>query len=449
LFLFLFSSVFLQAQISGVITDEKGEALPFASVYIQNSTQGTTSNVEGYYNLNLEKGIHTLIYQYVGYEQLTKVVEIGNETLKMNISLKEQSVALGEVVVTTGGEDPAYAIIREAQKKRKFYLKQTKEYKCQTYIKGHQSVSDVPEKFMGIDIGDLGGVLDSTGQGIIYLSESISDFYYQAPDKYKEVMISSKVSGNDNGFSFNRASALDFNFYKNTYNWIGKPIVSPIAFNAMNFYTYRLEGAYVDESGNTVNKIKVKRKRDTDPSVAGHIYIIEDTWNIHSVDMWTDGKAFAIPALDTIRVQQVYVPVKDDIWQVFSRNISFNFKIFGIGIDGFFTGMYRNYDIEPNLPEGFFDTEILKVEEGANEKDSLYWEKIRPIPLTLEETDDYIKKDSLEVMWESEEFLDSLDGRANKFGFMNLFTSYTYRKTYKQWNWRINSPFTAIQYNTV
>ncbi len=450
LLFFCFQSSGLQAQLSGKITDDKGEPLSFATVYVKDSSQGTTSNIEGRYELDLTPGRYTIIFQYVGYEQKTEVVELDDVGLKMDVVLKEQSVGLKEVVVTADGEDPAYAIIRKAIAKRDYYLKQVKEYTCDVYIKGNQKVADVPEKFMGVEIGDLGGILDSTGQGIVYLSESVSKLHHRAPNLYKEEMISSKVSGNDNGFSFNQANVMDFNFYKNTYGELGRKIVSPIANNAFAYYRYKLEGAFLDEGGRLINKIKVIRKRDTDPSLSGYIYIIEDFWNIHSVDMWTNGEAFGQPILDTMSLKQVYVPVKEpNVWRVLSSAVYFKLKIFGIKIGGDFTGVYSNYDIEPNLPKGFFDNEVLKVKEDANERDSSYWEEVRPIPLTIEEVKDYVKKDSLQKVWVSKDYLDSLDKKNNRFKVMNALTGYTYSRSYKKWNLSIGSPLTALSFNTV
>ncbi len=65
---------------------------------------------------------------------------------------------------------------------------------------------NVPEKIMGRDIFIDG--LDSSRSGIVYLSESVSEVFIQKPDQKKEIMISSKVSGRSQGFSWN--SALEF-----------------------------------------------------------------------------------------------------------------------------------------------------------------------------------------------------------------------------------------------
>lgn len=451
-FLFiLFCSINTFAQLVGNVSDAKGEPLSFATVYVKNTTLGTTTNIDGDYEFDLSSGTYDVIFQYVGFEQKIEKVTIADTPVRLDVQLNEESVGLTEVVVTTEGEDPAYAIIRKAMEKRKFYLNQIDEYSCKAYTKGNQRVADVPKKFMGVDIGDMGGILDTTGNGIVYLSESVSNLYFKAPSQYKEEMISSKVSGDDNGFSFNQARALGFNFYQNTYDELGRGIVSPIANNAFNYYKYRLEGAFVDESGRLVNKIRVFRKRDTDPSLAGYIYINEDLWNIHSVDMWTDGKALDISIVDSIHIKQVNIPVKEpDVWKVFSTSLDFKLKIFGIKLDGTFTGIYSDYNLQPNLDPKFFNTsELLSVEEDANEKDSIYWEAIRPIPLTQEEVYDYKKKDSLQIVWKSKEFLDSVDRVSNKFKFMKLFTGYTYSKSYKQWSLSVASPITSISFNTV
>ena len=70
-------------RISGIITDDKGNILPFASVLIKGTTKGTTANNEGKYFLNAGSGKQTLICQYVGYErqERTIAVETGNTTV--------------------------------------------------------------------------------------------------------------------------------------------------------------------------------------------------------------------------------------------------------------------------------------------------------------------------------------------------------------------------------
>jgi hypothetical protein len=47
------------ARIGGKVTDEKGQALVYASILVKGTTQGTTANKEGDYFLQLDPGTYT------------------------------------------------------------------------------------------------------------------------------------------------------------------------------------------------------------------------------------------------------------------------------------------------------------------------------------------------------------------------------------------------------
>jgi hypothetical protein len=91
--------------LSGHITDSAtGEDLPGATVVIENEINlGTATNSYGFYSITLSPGEYTVRYQYVGF--VSQVVKINlTENKKLDIELKEQSIELGNIVVT--GERP-------------------------------------------------------------------------------------------------------------------------------------------------------------------------------------------------------------------------------------------------------------------------------------------------------------------------------------------------------
>ena len=65
---------FFANHINGVIKDNLGEPLPFASVYIKNSTYGVSSNAFGEYFLELKSGEYTVVYSFIGYESVEKKI---------------------------------------------------------------------------------------------------------------------------------------------------------------------------------------------------------------------------------------------------------------------------------------------------------------------------------------------------------------------------------------
>ncbi len=443
------NAFFAASQVRGTVTDNKGEPLPFVSIYVQGTTNGTTSNLNGEYSLALERGTYQLVFQYIGYKQRIETVNVEVGPVKLNVALAEEAIELASVEIKANAEDPAYPIIRKAIEKRDYHRKQVESFTCEVYIKGNVKVLEAPKQLLGKDIGDLDGSLDTAGQGIIYLSESVSKLYFKQPDKYKEIMESSKVSGNNQGFSYNSAQDFNIDLYKN-YSEFGRNVISPIADNAMNHYKYRLEGAFVDEGGRLVNKIAVLPKNFADPVYRGFIYIVSDSWNIQSADLFTTGLSAQIPLFDTLSVRQNFIPVaQPDVWRMFSQAFSIRGGFFGFKFGGSFTAIYRNYDLEANLPDKFFTNEIMKVEAGANEKDTTFWNLIRPVPLTVEESVDYVKKDSIRVLRETKPYMDSLDRKENKPEWGDLLFGYTWRNSWKRNSITLETPINSFQYNLV
>lgn len=449
LFVFLILSSLTNAQIKGKVTNNNGEPLPFVNIYIENSYIGTTSNNEGNYELNISKtDNYTVVFQFLGFKTIKENINAESFPFTLNVSLEEEIVSLNEVVVNAK-ENPANPIIRKAIENRKKNLSKYDAFKADFYSRGLIKIENAPEKILGQDVGDLGGGLDSTRSGIIYLSETISKIIFKKPDNLKETIIASKVSGDDNGFSFNSASDADFNFYNNTIE-IETQLISPISDYAFNYYRYDLEGDYYDDNNNIINKIKVIPKRENDRVFSGYVYIVEDNWSFYAVDLVVTGKQAQIPAADSIKINQSFSYSKSDkLWAKISQSIDFNYSIFGFKGDGRFTAVYSDYDFSPKFTKKSFDNELLSFEEKANKKDSTYWNVIRPVPLSSEEIQDYVKKDSIQIVRKSKKYLDSIDAKNNKFKFGNLFSGYTYKNSYKDWSLGVSAPWFTMAFNTV
>ena len=448
-FLFCFVSFVSFSQIKGIVTNTNNKPLPSVNIFIENTFTGTTTNDEGSYELNITKlGDYVIVYQYLGYKTVKKPVSVDKLPFTLDIQLSEEEISLNEVVINAD-ENPADKIIRKAIDSRKANLEKINAYKADFYSRGLIRIKNAPEKIMGQELGDLGGGLDSTRSGIIYLSETISKIEFLRPDKLKEKISASKVAGNDSGFSFNTAVDVDYNFYENTIE-LGNQIISPIANNAFGYYRYKLEGIFYDDKGNLINKIKVTPKRDNDPIFSGYVYIVENQWTFYALELDITGLQARIPAADIISLQQDFsYSEKEQIWAKISQTIDFKYGIFGIKGDGRFTYVYSNYVFNPEMTKKDFGREILSFENEANKKDSTFWQGIRPVPLTTEETTDYVKKDSIQIVKDSKTYKDSVDVVNNKFKLGNLISGYNYSNTYKEWNAGINSPVSAISFNTV
>lgn len=107
LFLGLLFQSFAQQSytISGYISDgTNGEDLIGATVFVEEIRGGTVSNVYGYYALTLPEGTYQVKWQYVGFEDQVKTIEL-NQDMKRDIEMSPANQELEAVVVTAEAED--------------------------------------------------------------------------------------------------------------------------------------------------------------------------------------------------------------------------------------------------------------------------------------------------------------------------------------------------------
>src|SRR6185437_15503769 len=114
-------SVVYANRVTGSVRDDKGNVLPYASVLVKGTTRGVTAGSDGRYSIALSSGDYTLVCQYVGYGRQEKKISVRDSALVVDFRLSPQQLSMAAVVVRPGGEDPAYAIIRHAIKRRRDY----------------------------------------------------------------------------------------------------------------------------------------------------------------------------------------------------------------------------------------------------------------------------------------------------------------------------------------
>src|SRR5665647_2086355 len=94
---------FSQTVIIGKVTQEQGESLPGANVYLQGTYDGTSVNENGQFILKTKKtGLFDLRVEFMGYEPSVQKIDLRRDTIRLNIQLKEAFNQLTAVTITAG-----------------------------------------------------------------------------------------------------------------------------------------------------------------------------------------------------------------------------------------------------------------------------------------------------------------------------------------------------------
>jgi hypothetical protein len=396
-------------RVTGIVRDDKGSPLGYASLTVKGTTRGVTAGGDGRYSIELSPGEYTLVCQYVGYAREEKKIRVGSADLTVDFRLSQQQLSMAAVVVRPGGEDPAYAIIRHAIKKRKEYEDPLDSFTCEAYIKTLARTRSLPKRIFGqkIEADDKKEMgVDSSGKGIIYLSESLTKISYKRPDKLKLEVLSGRESGS-NGFGFTIPTFI--NFYNNNVKAMADQLnprgfVSPIAEGALNYYRYKFLGSFFVD-GQEINEIQVIPRRKYEPLFSGKIDIMEGSWRIYSLDLRLVREQ-QLQILDTLEIKQIHSPVVlsgdgkngrpgGEVWLVKNQVIDFSIKFLGIDLVGNFLNVYNNYDVTPVFRRRFFNNVLMRYDTAGNKKTKTYWDSIRPVPLEPEEIINYKTRDSI------------------------------------------------------
>ena len=438
----------MASKVNGFVYDASGKNLSYTTVSVKSKSINVISNERGFFSFEISPGRYRATFMHVGYKIKEIDILVTEKDLDLIVQMDLNTLTLQEVIVKSNGEDPAYEIIRNAIKSRKANANAISSFSCQSYLKGVVRTNAYPENFMGRKVDFEDG--DTSKQKIIFLSETIADIHFRQPDETRVNVISTKVSGQSNGFGL--ATPFLITFYENIISlprvFNPRGFISPIADNALSYYEYKYLGAF-SENGFLVNRIQVIPKRKWEPLFNGYIQILENSWKIQGVDLFLD-KESQLELVSKLNISQQFEYSGFDIWTLKTQNIELTANIFGFSGTGVFTTLYSQYNVNREHPKYIFGKTLIKFDSLSNKRNENYWIENRPLPLLSEEIADYRKKDSLEQKKLDPRYLDSLDRIQNKITATSLLLNgLNFTKRSKSANISLEPLLKEISFNTV
>ena len=454
-------------QVKGFITDEYGNPLPAVNVYAKNSTTGSTSGVDGQYRVEIKPGIYTFVFRILGYETIEQEVQIsGNRPVELNISLKEGSLLLNEAVIYADRRDIAKSVMKNARDVRKFFLESLKSYSCVSYRK-----TSLQREFWPIEKKNTEEKNDTLSNDSIPIqvlpeirNSSLKETYstilsdtrqtkeiITAENEYKAKTPFSTISvsiGTDSkslqidylGKEWRDPYIIAYDAVSSRFDFLSpfifvsglceQPLLSPLAPTAPLSYVFDFEGIYYENS-KKIYKILVTPIFPGDALFSGHVMIEDSTWALKGVDLEINPRALLY--FKQFRIKQSYVNLNDSVIVPSKTEIIYTIKDGQSFVYANITAFYKDYQYNIPFPPRTFGSEVMKYELDAFEKDSAWWDSIRPTKLTVKEQTFSDKIDSLQKRYSSQVYVDSLDSTFNDINIWSfLIRGVGFRNRIKQ-----------------
>ncbi len=415
-------------KVRGTVFDkDSNEPASFASIALNDKKNGTISDINGEFYIEKKTNADSIYVSSVGYKT-SRLPVIQNGYNEINIYLEPDNIEIEEVTVTPG-ENPAHAILRNIRKnKEKNRMDNLTSYSCEVYNKMELDVNNVDEKFRNrkalnqfqfvfnnIDTSAL------TGKSYLpmFITETISDYYYQAPNTKREVIKASKIAGiEDPALSqFTGIAFQKLNIYENFLQIIAEGFVSPIADFGLFYYKYYLIDSVI-ENNRVIYYITYEPKRKSEKTFSGFIMVDKESYAITSVKLKLN-EGVNINYISDFSIQIDYSQINDSTWFISKENyeIEFNIRDKGKGFVGKKTTSYSDVQLTESFPK-----EIQKmytktrVQVDAADKPDEYWDIARPSKLSPKEQSIYSTIDSMK----------KVPVFNTAINWVNMFVSYHY-----------------------
>ncbi len=473
LFFLLIFPVTLYAQVlKGRVTDAQNEILPFTSIWIENTNQGTLANEDGQFELRLKTGKSKLVFRHVGYALQVHLIELAADENKKDfvVVMQEQAVSLEEVNIRALKEDPAIGIMRRMISMAPFHLKELNSYQAKAYVKGGGKITSIT-KLADLAFGKQMEKDAGIKVGRTYVLEGVNQVEYKRPNQVKERVISnrSNLPLALKGVDSPNLRATQTNFYLPK---VWGSLISPLSPQAFQFYTFSYLGSFA-QGGKTISKIQVRPKSFSVDLFNGEMLVVEDTWSVYSLRLnFKNSSGTFTLTQQNAEFQGVWMPI--------SYEMRANMQVLGLDFLVNYVTQIKSYQIQVNpafvvkpqiieerldkslakeinrtkfkdvkqafsgeitrkklksvlkkvakeeknvdtlSKEGISSVYEMEVDSLASKKTDQYWNETRDVPLTEAEVKGFKEADSLYVFERAKFTKDSLNALP-KFKFSHLF----------------------------
>ena len=448
------------AQIVGLVTDTAWAPIPNVKLFDKSGMTLSQTRLDGFFGLNLRNGTYKVIFSHPDFhpQEIPLIVQ-GNYKDTLKVVLTPKTERIETLIITKEWKDPGPGYMRQAILMRdswskripatssliytrafeesKTQIKQKKE-KNQSHLdsliaklptattENQQGDSVLPNP--SVDSMSLKHIASSKDYDRISDTQRINAFMEilllrdQAyPNKLREIRQGVRKIGSKSFLFYLTASDGDFNPYQNLFQvpaLCPLPVMSPLSNSALLAYKFQYKGSYEHPRWGRVLRIHMQGRQTANATVNGELELVENGfWVLKST---LDFPKHLMTEYDHMQVVQYYNKTEDN-WLVYdSMRFYYSAKFGKTTLSATTEVDVKSRTINPVWKKNHFGLEISKTTDSAYKRDSAFWEQQRSSPLSYGQARAIALNDSLQRVYTSDKYLDSVEKSINTVNFKSL-----------------------------
>lgn len=369
-------------RIIGRVTDAQNlQPLAFVNIVVNDGCAGGISDINGKYAITSPEPITAIKFSYLGYKAYEAIFQ--TRTDKFNIALTPIQFELAEVTVNVG-ENPAHRIIDSVMAHRATNNpNHLGSYTYSIYDKmiftPDSTLWNIAAADTAADLSDVMAFSNLFKSNDMMVMETFSDVLFMAPDKKKQNVTGTKISGmKDPTFIYLVNSMQSINFYEETVGIVGTDYLNPLSEGNKKKYFFNIESAMPIGNGDSLYVVSFHPYKGLDfDGLKGMLTINTDGWAVQSVKAspnTSEGGFF------TASIQQLYEKT-DGQWFPKQFNTNLTFPSIGVRFpNGAFVPMaaigksyVSDIRINPSIDKKQFSELAIEVDPHASYRDDDFW----------------------------------------------------------------------------
>lgn len=383
--------------VSGKVLDaETKQHLAFVNIITNINKVGTTTDIDGKFDISANEKVEFLRLSYVGYESQTCYLH--DEQRNVEISLKPASLELDEVVIVAG-ENPAHRIVKHVvENKDNNNPEKLSSFAYTVYDKMIFTVDTLGAwhgDFNPEDSADV-RLRNFLNDKDLFIMETVSERKFMSPDRSHEKVLASRISGfRDPILLFLSSQLQPSSFYNELIKISDKNYVNPISGGSLKKYYFQLEDTTYTARGDSVFIISFRPLIHTNfDGLKGVLSINSKGWAIQNV--------IAEPAREeggiSLKIQQMYELINDSIWFPVQMNTDVIFKnllVNNVIPIGKAKSYIMDIEVNPDLVKRQFNQISVEFDPSSGDRSEHFWLNYRGDSLSIRERRTYAYIDSI------------------------------------------------------